>query len=52
LDGDARVLGIEIRKAEVAGSEVLFVIERIVGDMHFAVFARKEPSASRTAQEL
>src|SRR6267154_1830605 len=42
LDGDARVLGIEIRKAEVAGSEVkLFVIERIVGDMHFAVFAEE-----------
>src|SRR5260370_33751120 len=39
LHADARVLRVEIRKAEIAGSEIkLFIVERIVGDMHLAVF--------------
>ncbi len=42
MDTDARVPGIEIGEAEIARSEIkLFVIERIVGDMHLAVFAEE-----------
>ena len=39
LHADASVPGVEIWEAEIAGSEVkLFVIQRIVRDVHLAVF--------------
>ncbi len=42
LNADAAVGSIEIRKTEIAGREIkFFVVERIVGDMHFAVFAEE-----------
>ena len=42
LNADASVGGIEIREAEIARREIeLFVIEGIVGDVHFAVFAEE-----------
>src|SRR5215469_17787621 len=42
LHADARVLRIEIRKAQIAGSEIkFFVIERVVRNMHLAVFSKK-----------
>ena len=42
LNADATVLGVEIGEAEVAGREIkFFVVERIVGDVHFAVFAEE-----------
>src|SRR5262249_399193 len=42
LHADLSILGVEVRKAEIAGSEIkFFVIERIVGDVHFAVFAEE-----------
>ncbi len=42
LHADARVASVKIRKAEVAGSEIeLFVIERIIRNVHLAVFAQE-----------
>ena len=42
LNADAAVCGIEIRKAEIAGREIkFFVVKRIVGNVHFAVFAEE-----------
>ena len=36
------VLGVEIREAEIAWREIkFFVVERVVGDVHFAVFAEE-----------
>src|SRR5262249_33072390 len=42
LHANARVSGIEIRETEIAGREIkFFVVERVVGDVHFAVFAEE-----------
>src|SRR4029077_3265433 len=42
LNADASISGIEIGEAEIAGREIkLFVVERIVGDVHLAVFAEE-----------
>src|ERR1700688_1489398 len=42
LHSDASISGIEIREAEIAGSEIkLFVVKRIIGNVHLAVFAEK-----------
>src|SRR5437899_575393 len=42
LHADARVLGIKIRKTEIAGSEIeFFVVQGIVGNVHLAVFSEK-----------
>src|SRR5260370_12787456 len=42
LHANARVPGVEIRKAEIARREVkFFVVQRIVGNVHLAVFAEK-----------
>src|SRR5258708_39148111 len=42
LHADAPIARIEIRKTQVAGREIkFFVIERIIGNMHLAVFAEK-----------
>src|SRR6266404_2688063 len=42
LHADARVLGIKIRETEIAGGEIkLFVVQGIVGNVHFAVFSEK-----------
>src|SRR5258708_26598163 len=42
LHADASIARIEIRKAQVAGREIkFFVIERIIGNMHLAVFAEE-----------
>src|SRR5262249_15753953 len=39
LHADARVFGTEIRETEIAGREIeFFIVERIVGDVHFAIF--------------
>ena len=41
LNADARVFRIEIRETQIAGREIkLFVIERIVWNVHFAIFAK------------
>ncbi len=40
LHADFSVLCVEIRKSEIAGSEIkFFVIERVVGNVHLAIFA-------------
>ena len=40
LNADAAIGGIEIREAEIAWGEIkLFVVERIVGNVHLAIFA-------------
>lgn len=42
LNADAAIGGIKIGEAKVAGREIkLFVVKRIVGNMHFAVFAEE-----------
>lgn len=42
LNADASVGGVEIGKAEIAGREIeFFEVERIVGNVHFAVFAEE-----------
>ena len=42
LHADFSVLGVEIREAEIAGREIkFFVVERVVGNVHFAVFAEE-----------
>src|SRR5262249_15990315 len=42
LNANTAEFGIEVREAEIAGREIeLFVIERIVGDMHLAVFTEE-----------
>jgi hypothetical protein len=42
LDADFAVFRGEIRKAEIAGGKIkFFVVERVVGDVHFAVFAEE-----------
>src|SRR5262249_53089306 len=41
LNANARVLRVEIRKTKVTRREIkLFVVKRIIGDVHFAVFAK------------
>jgi hypothetical protein len=40
LHADAGEFGVEVEKAEIAGSEIkFFVVERIVGNVHLAIFA-------------
>src|SRR5580658_4018962 len=42
LNADAPVGGVEIRETEIAGREIKFlVVQGIVGDVHFAVFAQE-----------
>ena len=42
LNADAAVNGVEIWKAEIAGREIeFFVVQRIIGDVHFAIFAEE-----------
>src|SRR5580704_9774373 len=42
LDADLSVLRVEIRESEVAWRKIkLFVVERIVGNMHLAIFAEE-----------
>ena len=42
LDANFSVFRIEIREPEITWREIkLFVVERVVGDMHFAVFAEE-----------
>src|SRR5580693_8723813 len=42
LDADFSVLGIEIWKSKIARREIKFlVVERIIGDVHLAVFAEE-----------
>ncbi len=42
LNADAAIGGVEIRESQIAGREIkLFVIQRIIGDVHLAVFAEK-----------
>src|SRR5260221_10884769 len=42
LHADARIPRIEIWKTEIAGREIkLFVVQRIVGDVHLSVFPEK-----------
>src|SRR5713226_1070259 len=42
LHADACVPGIKIRKTEIAGREIkFFIVERIVGNVHFAVFSEE-----------
>jgi hypothetical protein len=40
LNADAGEFGVEVEKAEIAGGEIkFFVVERIVGNVHLAIFA-------------
>ena len=42
LNSDAPVFRVEVRKTEIAGSEIkLFVIQRIIWNVHFAIFAEE-----------
>jgi len=42
LNSDASVFRVEVWKTEIAGSEIkLFVVQRIIGNMHFAIFAEE-----------
>src|SRR6266481_5584266 len=42
LHADFAILCLEIGEAEIAGSEIkFFVVERVVGNMHLAVFAEE-----------
>jgi len=50
---DLRVTGLPGAKAKVTGGEIeLLAVQRVVRDVHLAVEARSEPSASMTAAVL